>query len=399
MAIFDKFRQLAESRRELAASGVESINVVMDRVVSPTEALVNGRRTILVGTNNYLGLTFDPDCIEAACKAAQEQGTGTTGSRMANGTYSLHVALEHELADFFGCRSAIVFSTGYVANLGILATLAGPGDVILLDADCHASIYDGCRLGGAEVIRFRHNNVADLDKRLKRLGERSKNALILVEGIYSMLGDRARLAGICDLKKEYGAYLLVDEAHSVGVLGERGRGLAEEVGVEDSVDFIVGTFSKSLGAIGGFCVSNHPELELIRYASRPYIFTASPSPSTIASTRRALEMLRTRPELRQRLWENANRLYQGLQGMGFALGPEPSPIVAVRLSKKEEALALWTGLLEHGVYVNLVLPPATPEGDSLLRCSVSAGHTPEQIEQICEAFASLRKVALTVQTV
>ena len=392
MAIFDKFRQLAETRRELAESGVESINVVMERIISPTEAVINGRHSILVGTNNYLGLTFDPDCIDAACKAAHEQGTGTTGSRMANGTYANHVALERELADFFGCRGAIVFSTGYVANLGILSALAGPGDVILLDADCHASIYDGCRLGGAEVIRFRHNNPADLEKRLRRLGERSENALILVEGIYSMLGDRAPLADIAALKSEYGAYLLVDEAHSVGVLGEHGRGLAEEAGVEDSVDFVVGTFSKSLGAIGGYCVSNHPELELIRYASRPYIFTASPSPSTIASTRAALGILRSRPELQKRLWDNASKLYQHLQDLGFVLGPEPSPIIAVRLESVEQALAFWVGLLERGVYVNLVLPPATPDTSPLLRCSVSAGHTPEQVDHICQAFESLQAI-------
>jgi 8-amino-7-oxononanoate synthase len=398
MAIFDKFRQLAETRRELAESGVESINVVMERIISPTEAVINGRHTILVGTNNYLGLTFDPDCIDAACKAAHEQGTGTTGSRMANGTYANHVALERELADFFNCRSAIVFSTGYVANLGMLSALAGPDDVILLDGDCHASIYDGCRLGGAEVIRFRHNNVADLEKRLRRLGERSENALILVEGIYSMLGDRAPLADIAALKSEYGAYLLVDEAHSVGVLGEHGRGLAEEAGVEDKVDFVVGTFSKSLGAIGGYCVSNHPELELIRYASRPYIFTASPSPSTIASTRAALEVMRSRPELQRRLWDNASKLYQHLQDLGFSLGPEPSPIIAVRLGSVEQALAFWVGLLERGVYVNLVLPPATPDTSPLLRCSVSAGHTPEQVEKICEAFASLGQIIEPAQT-
>jgi 8-amino-7-oxononanoate synthase len=398
MAIFDKFRQIAETRRELAESGVESINVVMEEIISPTEAVVNGRRTILAGTNNYLGLTFDPSCIDAACKAARKQGTGTTGSRMANGTFSDHVALERELADFFGYQNGIVFSTGYVANLGMLSALTGPGDALLLDADCHASIYDGCRLGGAEVIRFRHNNVADLEKRLRRLGERTQNTLILVEGIYSMLGDRAPLAEIAALKREYSAYLLVDEAHSVGVLGERGRGLAEEAGVEDSVDFVVGTFSKSLGAIGGFCVSDHPELELIRYTSRPYIFTASPSPSTIASTRTALEIMRARPELRHRLWENANQFYQHLQDLDFVLGPEPSPIVAVRFETREEAFALWTGLLEQGVYVNLVLPPATPDGGSLLRCSISAGHTPEQVARICEAFTSVRGFADTAQT-
>jgi 8-amino-7-oxononanoate synthase len=275
----------------------------------------------------------------------------------------------------------------------MLSTLAGPGDVILLDADCHASIYDGCRMSGADIIRFGHNEVKELEKRLRRLGERAINALIVVEGIYSMLGDRAQLADIAALKREYGAYLLVDEAHSLGVLGEHGRGLAEEAGVEDSTDFIVGTFSKSLGAIGGFCVSKHPELDLIRYASRLYIFTASSSPSTIASTRTALDILRTRPELRSRLWDNAYQLYERLRDMDFVLGPEPSPIVSVRLASKEQTLALWKGLLDRGVYVNLVLPPATPDGGSLLRCSISAAHTSGQLEHICEAFASLRGVA------
>jgi 8-amino-7-oxononanoate synthase len=392
MGIFDKFQQVEATRRALAEKGVKSITVVMEEILSPTEAIINGRRTILAGTNNYLGLTFDPDCIKAACQALWEEGTGTTGSRMANGTFSGHVALEHELADFFGCRGAIVFSTGYLANLGMLASLAGPGDAILLDADCHASIYDGCRLGAAEVIRFRHNDVDDLEKRLRRLGDRSTNTLILVEGIYSMLGDRAPLKEIAAVKARYGACLVVDEAHSVGVLGERGRGLAEEAGVEDRVDFIVGTFSKSLGAIGGFAVSNHPQLDLVRYASRPYIFTASPSPSTIASTRTALAILRARSELRSRLWENARRLYQRLAELNFVLGPEVSPIIAVRFPNPEQAVLLRDGLLERGVYVNLVLPPATPDGGALLRCSVSAGHTPEQVERICEAFASLRQV-------
>ncbi|RLC27358.1 MAG: 8-amino-7-oxononanoate synthase [Deltaproteobacteria bacterium] len=398
MTIFDKFQEVASTLESMSELPVEPVNVVMERVISATEAVINGQRTVLAGTNNYLGITFDRECIEASCKAIQEEGTGTTGSRMANGTYSGHVALEKELADFFGCRGAIVFSTGYVANLGMLASLAGPGDIILIDADCHASIYDGCRLGGAQFILFRHNDADDLEKRLRRLGDRTENTLIVVEGIYSMMGDRARLADITAVKKKFGAFLLVDEAHSLGVLGEQGRGVAEEVGVEADVDFIVGTFSKSLGTIGGFCVSNHPELELVRCASRPYIFTASPSPSTIASTRMALKILRTRSELRRRLWDNAVNLYRRLQDMGFVLGPEPSPIVSVRLRDREKALSLWSGLLERGVYINLVLPPATPDGYPLLRCSVSAGHTPEQIDQICEAFSSLRELAEPDQT-
>jgi 8-amino-7-oxononanoate synthase len=395
MTIFDKFQQLAETRKEMEQCCDHFFNIVMQKIISGTEAIVDGRPMILAGSNNYLGLSFDADCIEAACDAARKEGTGTTGSRMANGTFSGHVALERELADFFNCQEAIVFSTGYVANLAMLSTLMGAGEIILLDADCHASIYDGCRMGGAEIHRFRHNDVQNLEKRLRRLENRHANVLIVVEGLYSMLGDRAPLADIVAVKEKFGASLLVDEAHSLGVLGANGRGLAEETGVESSVDFVVGTFSKSLGAIGGFCVSNHPELNLVRYASRPYVFTASSSPSVIASTRKALEIMQTRPELRQRLWDNADRLYKKLQELDFSTGPELSPIIAVRLEDKAEAFALWSGLLEQGVYVNLVFPPATPDGSCLLRSSVSAGHTPEQIEQICQAFTTVKKATTT----
>ena len=389
MTIFDKFQPLVEARQQLRQHASEFFNIVMEEIISGTEAVINGRRTILAGSNNYLGLSFNSDCIDAACQAAREEGTGTTGSRMANGTFSGHVALEKELAEYFGRQRAIVFSTGYIANLAILSTLVGPGEVILLDADCHASIYDGCRLGGAEIIRFRHNDAADLDKRLGRLAKRNTNVLVVAEGLYSMLGDRAPLAEIVAVKQKHGAYLMVDEAHSLGVLGENGRGLAEEAGVEEGVDFVVGTFSKSLGAIGGFCVSNHPELDLVRYASRPYVFTASSSPSIIASTRRALQILSTKPELRHRLWDNAGKLYGTLQDLGFSLGPEVSPIVAARFEDMAEALAFWSGLLERGVYVNMVLPPATPDGSCLLRCSVSAAHTPEQMDKICQAFTDV----------
>ncbi len=389
--LLEKFRQLADAREALTQLSQDPFRVTIERILSPTEALVNSRPMILAGTNNYLGLTFDPECIEAAVQAVREQGTGTTGSRMANGSFSGHLALEKELAEFFGRRWCDVFSTGYLANLGVIAALTGPGDVILIDADCHASIYDGCRMSGAEVIRFRHNDVADLYKRLARLKDRSTNTLIIVEGLYSMLGDRAALAEIAAAKREFGAYLLVDEAHSLGVLGERGRGLAEEAGVEDSIDFIVGTFSKSLGATGGFCVSDHPEVDLIRYVSRPYIFTASPCPSVIASTRVALQKLQTQPKLRVRLWNNARQLYDSLKGLGFRLGQEPSPIIAARFSQKEETIAFWNGLLDQGVYVNMILPPAAPDGGSLLRCSVSAAHTPDQMDRICQAFASVKK--------
>ena len=391
-SLFDKFLPLEETRAELiASSGADPFHVVVERVISATEAMVNGRKVIMAGTNNYLGLTFDPECVAAACTAIREEGTGTTGSRMANGSYAAHVALENELTRFFNCPAAIVFSTGYIANLGVLSTLTGAEDVILLDADCHASIYDGTRLGSAQVIRFRHNDPADLEKRLKRLDERARSTLVVVEGIYSMLGDRALLREIVDVKRSYGAYLLVDEAHSLGVLGQNGRGLAEEVAVEEEVDFITGTFSKSLGSIGGFCVSRWPELKYVRYAMRPYIFTASSSPSLIASTRKALERLHHGAELREKLWDNATRLYQGLAAMDFTLGPEISPVIAVRLPVSAGvAPALWGELLSQGVYVNLVLPPATPKGGSLLRCSLSAAHSHGQIDAMLDAFALIR---------
>ena len=390
MGIFDKFSKLAAQLNQVRAL-FGGFNVVIEKIISPTEAIVNGQKVILAGTNNYLGLTFDKACIEAACAAIKAEGTGTTGSRMANGTYHSHVALEQELSEFFGRRATIVFTTGYAANLGVLSTLVGRDDLVLLDADCHASIYDGTRLGGVPVYRFRHNDVEDLEKKLRRLREKnpSANILIVVEGLYSMLGDRAPLADIAHLKEKYGAYLLVDEAHSLGVLGEKGRGLAEEAGVEDKVDFIVGTFSKSLASIGGYCTSNYEELELLRYASRPYVFTASLSPANIAAARAALRIIRERPELKERLWQNAYQLYGRLKELGFELGPEPSPIVAVRFRQPEKALKTWYGLLERGVYVNMVLPPATPGGEALLRASVSAAHTPAQIAAISEAFAAL----------
>ncbi|MGD2031045.1 MAG: aminotransferase class I/II-fold pyridoxal phosphate-dependent enzyme [Gammaproteobacteria bacterium] len=389
MSLFDKFAPLSNLRSDLLEHGILPFGVVTEKILSPTEGIVDGRRTILAGTNNYLGLTFAPECVEAARKALSEEGTGTTGSRMANGTYGAHAALERELAEFFDREHALVFTTGFLATMGMVSTLAGRGDVLLIDADSHASIYDGCRLSGAEVIRFRHNDPKDLDKRLGRLGDRSGNTLVVAEGLYSMLGDQAPLQEIVDVKDKHGAILLLDEAHSMGVFGDRGRGLAEAAEVEDRVDFVVGTFSKSLGSVGGFCVSNHPELELVRMAARSYIFTASPTPSVVASTRAALKMISDHPELRDRLWDNSRQLYDTLARAGFQLGPQPGPVVAVFVDDPKRAVSWWHRLLEQGVYVNLVIPPATPSTSCLLRCSISAAHTREQVDRISEAFISL----------
>ena len=399
MSIYDKFKPLLAIRQELKNHGVESVNVVIEKVISQTEAVINGKRTILAGTNNYLGLTAEADAIEIACEAMRQQGTGTNGSRMANGTFSSHVALERDFAEFYGLPYCIVFSTGYVANLGLISGLAGAGDVILIDAHSHASIYDGCRLAGAEVIRFHHNDVNDLEKRLRRLGERARDAVIIIEGIYSMLGDTAPIAKIVELKQKYSSILVIDEAHSLGILGEGGRGLCEAADVIHEMDYITGTFSKSLGSIGGFCVSPHQELEYIRCSSRPYIFTASPTPATIATTRITLQRIQSRPELRERLWANSHQLYNHLQALGYELGPEPSPVISVKMQGLPLALAMWQGLLERGIYVNVILPPAIPENNLLLRISLSASHTPEQMTAICHAFEAMRPMCVSSKAI
>ena len=341
MSLLDKLDAVAAARKALLPEGLEVFGTPIEEVYSATEARIGDRRILFLGTNNYLGLTFAPECLRAAHEAIDREGTGTTGSRMANGSYSGHRALEREFAEFYHCQSGIVFTTGYQANLAMISGLAGAGDVVLIDGDSHASVYDGCRLSGAEIIRFRHNDVSDMEKRLKRLGERSKSTLIVAEGIYSMLGDQAPLAEIVRVKNAYNSILLLDEAHSLGVLGKTGQGLAEETGLTDGVDFITGTFSKSLGSIGGYCVSNHPQLDQLRYISRPYIFTASPSPATIASTRAALKLLRDGTELRRQLWQNSRQLYERLDGLGYQLGPQPGPVIANILDSPQQALMLW----------------------------------------------------------
>ncbi len=391
MALFDKYAPLADQYRRLEEAGANPFNVPFDEVLSPTEAIISGRKTLLLGTNNYLGLTYDPAVIAAANAATSAMGSGTTGSRIANGSYGSHKRLESALADFYGRKHGMVFSTGYQANLGIISALAGKNDHLLLDADSHASIYDGSRLGYAQVTRFRHNSPEDLANRLRRLADEPGDKVVIVEGIYSMLGDTAPLKEFAAVKREYGAYLVVDEAHSLGVLGATGRGLAEQAGIEADVDFIVGTFSKSLAGVGGFCVTDMEGADILRVVSRPYMFTASLPPTNIAATQAALHQLRTRPELRASLNANALRLYRGLEKLGFDLGPEPSPVVSAIMPSPDAAFGFWAALLKAGLYTNVSLPPATPKGLALLRSSVSAAHTPAQIDHAIALFAETGK--------
>jgi 7-keto-8-aminopelargonate synthetase-like enzyme len=387
--LMSKFDGLIAERQALLDSGVrDPFAIVMEQVLSPTEAVIQGKKTILLGTYNYMGMTFDADVIAAGVEALTKFGSGTNGSRMLNGTFRDHMAAEAALREFYGMTGAIVFSTGYQANLGMISTLAGKGEYVVLDADSHASIYDGCAMGNAEIVRFRHNSVEDLDKRLGRL-PKEPGKLVVLEGVYSMLGDIAPLREMVAVARKHGAMVLVDEAHSMGFFGPNGRGVYEEQGLQDEVDFIVGTFSKSVGTVGGFCVSNHPKFEAIRLACRPYIFTASLPPSVVATAATSIRKLMHAHEKRARLWENARRLHGGLKQLGFPLGTEQpdSAIVAVILPSQAAAVGMWQAMLEHGVYVNMARPPATPAGMFLLRCSLCAEHTTAQIDQVLEIFA------------
>ncbi|HLF21948.1 MAG TPA: aminotransferase class I/II-fold pyridoxal phosphate-dependent enzyme [Aestuariivirga sp.] len=388
--LLEKHRTIAERHARMLAAGANAVGLTNEKILSPTRAVIDGRETILAGTNNYMGLTFDADCIKAGQEAMAKFGTGTTGSRIANGTYALHKQLEAELAKFLDRKHCIVFTTGYQANLGMLAGLAGPKDTIYLDADSHSSIYDGCTLSGARLVRFRHNDATDLDKRLARSEGEEGGRLVVVEGIYSMMGDRAPLADFVAVKKRHGFQLLADEAHSFGVLGPHGRGLADEAGLEDEVDFVVGTFSKSVGAIGGFGAGNHPLFETLRYAMRPYMFTASSSPASIATSLAAVRKLAAEPERRERLRANSARLFAGFKALGLDMGCDTvSPVIAVKCPDEPSTIAMWNALLAAGVYVNIALPPGTPNKQCLLRCSVSAAHTHQEIDRIVELFGEV----------
>ncbi|MCU0891868.1 MAG: aminotransferase class I/II-fold pyridoxal phosphate-dependent enzyme [Sandarakinorhabdus sp.] len=384
-----KYDPLIAEHAGLLSTGIrDPFGIVMEKVVSPTEAIIKGKHTILLGTYNYMGMTFDADVVAAGQAAIRDFGAGTTGSRVLNGTYQTHKECEEALKDFYGMSHAMVFSTGYQANLGMVSTLAGKGDFIILDADSHASIYDGCKMSNADIVRFRHNDAADLEKRLKRLPA-DAGKLVVLEGVYSMLGDVAPLPELVAIAKAHGAMVLVDEAHGMGFFGEHGRGVYEEQGVADDVDFVVGTFSKSVGTVGGFCVSNHPKFEILRLVCRPYTFTASLPPAVVACAATSIRKLMTAHDKRARLWEATRRLHGGLKARGFKLATETpeSAIVSVLMPDQETTALMWSTLIELGVYVNMSRPPATPAGVFLLRCSICALHSDAQIDTVLERFA------------
>jgi 8-amino-7-oxononanoate synthase len=395
VSLFDKLEPIA-NRLDVFAHGPVPFNTVIEEIVSPTEVVIGGRRTLMCGSNNYFGLSFHPDVIAAAQAAVGRDGAGTTGSRAANGSYAAHRRLEDSFAQAYGKTHAMVFSTGYQANLGVISGLCSAGDTIVLDLESHASIYDGARLSGAQMFAFRHNSPTDLSRKLSRIENRA-NCLVIVEGLYSISGDVGRLREISAVCRDAGAFLMV-EAHSFGVYGERGLGCAEEQGVLAAADFIVGTFSKALAGIGGYAVSDHDAFRLLHFASRPYVFTASGSPANIAGVEAALRILLADRTLRERLWANVRQMRGGLSALGFRIGATESPIVPIEIGSAEQAVTMWAALLDAGLYANIVLPPACRPDACLLRTSYSAAHTPAQIDEALAIFERVGRALRVIET-
>jgi 8-amino-7-oxononanoate synthase len=352
------------------------------------EAIIDGKRVIMLGSNNYLGLTRHPRVIAAARDAVEKYGTSMTGSRLMNGTTTIHLELEAKIADFLHTESALVFSTGYQANLGAISALVNRHAAAVIDKGDHASIYDGTKLSDGEVHRFRHNEPNHLEQTLRRVTQR-KAALVVIDGVYSMGGDIAELPSIVDVCKRYHARLMVDDAHSIGVLGVGGRGTGSHFDLEKDVDLIMGTFSKSLASIGGFIAGPDDVLEWIKHFARPMVFSASLPPSSVAAAATALDVLIDEPELVDRVNANARRLRDGLRAAGFDIGPTETPIVPIVVGDEVKMVNIWHGMLERGVYTNAVIWPAVGKGEAILRTSCMATHTEKQIDTAVEIMSEL----------
>jgi 8-amino-7-oxononanoate synthase len=354
-----------------------------------SEAVFHGHRLIMCGSNNYLGLTTDPSVRQAAIEAIKRFGTSCTGSRFLNGTLELHEQLEHELAQWVGKEAALVFSTGMQTNLGVLSAVVGRGDVIVLDKDDHASLVDGARLAWGDTKRFRHNDMADLERVLSAIGK-DKGKMVVVDGLYSMGGDLAPLPEIADLCKKHGARLMVDDAHGMGVMGG-GRGTSAHLGVTDRVDLIMSTFSKSFASLGGFIAGDDQVIHYIKHHARSLIFSASIPAANAAAALAALKIMRAEPERVERLTAISQRMHRELRGMGFNIGASVSPIIPIIIGDNIKTLMAWKTLFEAGVFVNPILSPAVPVGQELLRTSYMATHTDEQIDRVLSIYCDVGK--------
>jgi len=352
--------------------------------------IIKGKEYIMIGSNGYLGLASDPRLKEAAIEAVKKYGSTCSGSRFLNGTLDIHIKLESSLAQFFEKDSAIVFSTGFQTNLGIISSIAGKDDIIIIDRQDHASIIDGCRLSFAEVKKFRHNDMADLERILKSLPH-NKGKLLVVDGVFSMEGDVINLPEIVHLKNKYNAKLLVDDAHGIGVMGNNGRGVCEHFNSLDKIDIVMGTFSKSFASLGGFVVADKDVITHIRHTARALIFSASMTPASVASALKSLEIIKNEPERRERLWKISERVRMGFKKIGLDTGNSTTPVIPVIIGEDEKCFAFWKMLFENGVFGNPVISPATPPGRALIRTSYMATHTEEDISIVLDVFAKCAK--------
>jgi 8-amino-7-oxononanoate synthase len=376
IALFEKCRNFTAAREAQAAGLYPYFTPISES--EDTVVRISGKTKVMMGSNNYLGLTHHPQVLEAADAALKKYGSGCTGSRFLNGTLDLHEQLEASLAEFIGKESCLVFSTGYQANLGLVSGLVGRGETVYLDKLDHASIVDGAKMSYGEVVRFNHGDLAGLERKLSSQDD-ARGAMIIVDGVYSMEGNIADLPNLVPLAHKHGAALAVDDAHSVGVLGPRGAGTAE-------VDLIVGTFSKSLASIGGYVAGDEYVIHYLKHHARPMIFTAALPAANTAGVLAALKILQSEPERRVALWENTHRLQEGLRGMGYDIGPTATPIVPVLIGPMEKTFIFWRKLFDAGVFTNPVVPPAVPPSQCRLRTSLMATHTADQVDFALEAF-------------
>jgi 8-amino-7-oxononanoate synthase len=388
MDVFEKCMKICEQTQGLKANGHYFF---FRKIESPqdSEVVIDGKRLIMVGSNNYLGLTNHPRVKEAAVKAIEKFGSGCAGSRFLNGNLEMHEELEEKLGKFFRKEAALVFATGYQTNLGTISALLGRNDVAIIDKYDHASIIDGCRLSFGQVKKFRHNDMKNLERVLEET--KGKGKLIIVDGIFSMEGDIVDLPSIVKLAKAYGARIMVDDAHAIGVLGNGGRGTAEHFGLEDQVDLIMGTYSKSLAAIGGFIAGSKEVINFIKHIGRSMIFSASLPPSLVASVSTALDIIEEQPELRARLWRNTHKMLRGYKTLGYDTGTSETPIIPIIIKDTIKTYQMCKLLFENGVFVNAVVSPAVPPGRELLRTSYMATHTEQQLDKVLDAFEKAGK--------
>lgn len=358
-----------------------------------TVVQMEGKRTIMIGSNNYLGLTSNQEVIDAGVEAIKKYGSGCSGSRFLNGTLDMHIQLEKELAEFLHKEDCVTFSTGFQSNLGIISAIAGRNDVIVSDKENHASIYDACRLSFAKLLRYEHNDMEDLERQLSSI-DKDKGILIVTDGVFSMSGEICNLPEIVRLAKKYGARVMVDDAHGLGVIGEGGRGTASHFGLEDDVDLIMGTFSKSLASLGGYVVCSAKVANYIRHNSRPFIFSASITPASVACARKSLEILKREPERVENLNKLGDYFRDGLTKRNIKFIPGKAPIVAIWTYTDENSFLACKMLLERGVYVNPVISPAVPVGQSILRTSFTATHTKEQLDEAMDKIKEVLDIIL-----